>query len=283
MREKFLVAGRRPAEQHQEVDQCPWQEAVLLVKLDGDNLTVGSFGNLGFLGVQGKGHMGKDRNGRAKCFVNENLPGGVSQTVLTADNMGDAVADIINHVTEQIERGAVGAYNDKVFNVPVGSFYAAVHLVFKNNRSVTIRHFETNDIGNILFFISLLFLRRKLQAGPVILVGDLGCYCSFSFSIKGFLCAETFIGMPGFYKLVGRLNMLINKVGLKIWSFIPVDTQPVEAIDDAINRVLGGTLNIGVLDPQDKGCVMFFGKKPIVNSGSGTADMKIAGRAWRKS
>ena len=63
------------------------------------HLAVLAFGDLGLSGIKGKGHMGKDRNRDAKCFVNEDLPWCVAEAILTSDNMGYTVADIIHHIT----------------------------------------------------------------------------------------------------------------------------------------------------------------------------------------
>ena len=172
--------------------------------------------------------MGKDRNGCTKCFVNEDLPGSIAQAVLAADNMGDAVADVIHHVTEQIERRAVGAHNDKVFNIPVGPLYAAVNLVFKNNRSLSVRHFEADDIRNAFCFSLADFFGRQFQAGPVILIGDLGCHRRLPFFVKVLLGAETFVGMSCFDQLMGGFNMFIDMIGLEIGPFIPIDSQPFQ-------------------------------------------------------
>ena len=59
--------------------------------------------------------------------------------------MGNAVTDVVNNITEQIERGAIGPNYYKVFNIPVGFFDPPINPIFENNGAISIRDFETND------------------------------------------------------------------------------------------------------------------------------------------
>jgi hypothetical protein len=78
---------------------------------------VAAFGYLPLFQIQGQRHVRQDRHRGAKCPVEKDLPGGVGHMVLTADDMGDPVANVINHVAEQVERFAVGTDYDKVLDV----------------------------------------------------------------------------------------------------------------------------------------------------------------------
>ncbi len=70
---------------------------------------------------------------------------------------------------------------------------------------------------------------------------------------------------------------------LEIRTFVPIQTQPFKAVDDALNRFLGGALGISVFDSQHQFTAVFFGKQPIANSGAGPTNMKIARGAGGKT
>jgi hypothetical protein len=50
---------------------------------------------------------------------------------------------------------------------------------------------------------------------------------------------------------------------LKEGPFIPVQTQPLHAIYDGVDRFLGGPRYIGILNSQDELSTMMSGKKPV--------------------
>ena len=94
--------------------------------------------------------MGKYRRCGTQRIVQQNLPRCVGQVVLTSDDMADPVANVIDNVTEEIEWFAIGADNDKVFNVCVGSGYMTQHLVIVCHFSNCVRDLETYHIGSSL-------------------------------------------------------------------------------------------------------------------------------------
>ena len=156
--EEFLVRAGIPAEQTEKVAQRPGDEPLLPVKLHCHHITMAAFGDFSFLQIHGQRHMGKDRHFRLQCFIKQDLPGGVGHVVLTADDMGYAVSDIIDHIAQQVERLSVGADNDKILDVTVGSLDTAQHLIVVKQHSRSLRHFEANNRGNALcfFFLDLL-------------------------------------------------------------------------------------------------------------------------------
>ena len=207
--ENFLVGSRIPAQQDQEIAQGPGQETLFPVELDGNDLTMTAFGDLFFLQIQGKRHVRENRGRRAQGLIEQHLSAGVGHVVLAADNMGDTVPDIVNHVTEQIKRFAIGADNDKILDVRVCPFNGPQHLVFIGNHAFFLRHLETDDRGQTHFLFFPNLFRGKVPAGAVVADVLFGGKGVLAFFFQLFPGAETFVGVAGIKQLLSGLLMIV--------------------------------------------------------------------------
>jgi len=88
-----VVAGR-PAEKDEKVVEGPGDEAVVTVEMDGDDLAVAALGDLRLLVVEGQRDVGEDRQRRLQGLIEQDLADRVGHVVLTADDVGDAIADV---------------------------------------------------------------------------------------------------------------------------------------------------------------------------------------------
>ena len=59
--------------------------------------------------------------------------------------------------------------------------------------------------------------------------------------------------------------------------FVPVETQPAQALEDGLDAGLGVALDVGVVQAQDHGAVIVAGKEPIEDKGARAADVQEAG------
>ncbi len=65
--------------------------------------------------------------------------------------------------------------------------------------------------------------------------------------------------------------------------FVPTQTEPVEAVEDGIERGLGVALDIGVVDAQNHRAAVVAGVEPIENEGARAPDVQKARRRGRKA
>ncbi len=61
-------------------------------------------------------------------------------------------------------------------------------------------------------------------------------------------------------------------------AFIPIDAEPVKAVDDALDEFRLVALGVSILDAQDHGATLMASKKPVEQSGARAADVQIASR-----
>ncbi len=59
--------------------------------------------------------------------------------------------------------------------------------------------------------------------------------------------------------------------------FIPAQIEPLQAVEDRIERGLGVAVDIGVIDAQDHGAVIAPGVQPVEDERPRAANMQIAG------
>ena len=62
-----------------------------------------------------------------------------------------------------------------------------------------------------------------------------------------------------------------------------VEPEPVQAVEDRVDRRLGRALAVGVLDPQQHLAAAAARVEPVEQRGAGAADMEEAGRGGSKA
>lgn len=60
-------------------------------------------------------------------------------------------------------------------------------------------------------------------------------------------------------------------------TFVPIETEPAEALVDDFIGFVRIAFGIGIFDPEDKGAAVFAGEEPVKKSGAGTSDMEVTG------
>lgn len=114
VRKDLDVVPRTPAEQHQVVGHRLRQEALGEVVLKSD--LVPALGQLLPLLVHDHRQVRPHRGLRAERLPQELLLGRVRQVLVTPDNQGDALVEVVDHVGDQEDRGAVTAGDDEVLD-----------------------------------------------------------------------------------------------------------------------------------------------------------------------
>ena len=65
--------------------------------------------------------------------------------------------------------------------------------------------------------------------------------------------------------------------------FVPVDAQPLQPVEDRLQRLFDVPLLIGVVDPQDELPSVLPGEEPIEQGGADSADVQVSGGAGSKT
>ena len=195
-----------------------------------------ALGDFAFVQIQGERHVGEHRQRGLQGLVEQNLAGGVGHVVLAADDMGDTIADVINHIAEQIEWLAVGANDDEILDLTVGPLDPAQDLVVVEEAARSSGDLEADGGRKALGFLFPHLLGGQVSAGAVI--ADLGFFFgqgNLPLPLQLLFGAEAFVGMARGQEAVGGGDMVDGKVGLEVRALVPIDPQPGEPVDDAVD------------------------------------------------
>ena len=66
-------------------------------------------------------------------------------------------------------------------------------------------------------------------------------------------------------------------------AFVPVESQPAQAVEDARDHLVRRALDVGVLDPQDEHAAMAPRVQPVEERRAGAADVQVAGGRWSET
>ena len=91
------------------------------------------------------------------------------------------------------------------------------------------------------------------------------------------------VGMASLNQLLRRLTVRLALRGLIHRFAVIIQAQPVHAVEQRVDGLFGGTLQVGIFDPQQKFTAAVTGVKPVENGGPDIADMDLSRRGRCKS
>ena len=202
------------------------------------------------------------------------LPRGVVEVVVAADDAADAHVHVVHHHGEVVGGRAVAAREHQVveFAVAEGDVAAdevvhhhfAVGGVAKTHHRRRVARRRRGEIPAAAV-VARLFLARELRLAPG---GEI------------FGRAVAAVGVAGIQQVIEHLPVSVEALGLVERPLVVVQTQPGHAFQDGVDRFLGGALAVGVLDAQDEGAAVVARVQPGEQRRAGATDVQIAGGTW---
>ncbi len=245
-REDLLIAVR-PAQAHQVVEQRLRQVALLAILHDahrpvalGQALAVVAedhrhVGVLGRLGPQGPQDI--------------DLARGVVQVIVAANHVGDPHIEIVHDHSQVVSGAAVGAQQDQIVELGVVVHHPAADHVLHHHRALQ-GILEADHMGLVLWLV------LAVAAAPVVtgllLVGQLPLAQLF----QALLGAVAAIGVTLLEQLVDVVAVAVHALGLIEGTFVVLQPQPGHALEDGVDRLGGGALEVGILDAQHEGAAV---------------------------
>ena len=164
--------------------------------------------------------------------------------VVAADDVRHPLRDVVEHVRQMEDRGTVRAHDDKVLRVLRLLLDVPLHQVVIGDYAL-LRHPEDDALA---------------LAALVFAVGQ----------------------APG-HEILGHRQMVLPLRGLIKNLLVPVQPQPLHAVDQRLNRLRRRTLQIGILHAQQKLSPRVTGIEPIENRGTDIADVHLPRRRRGKT
>ncbi len=220
-----------------------------------------------------KRDVGPDRNVPAKRLIDLRLARRVGQMIVAADDMGHAHVVIIDHDRQHIGRVAVGAQQHEIIELLVGEYDLALHLVVDDGLAL-LPGAQSDDGGDA---------GRGLGRVPVAPAAVIAHRAPFRSRLLAHLlellgAGVAAIGGATREHFVHGLAVAPGATELAYRLAIPVETEPVEAVENGVDRQLGRALAVGILDAQKEGSAEAFRVEPVEQRCARAADMQEAGR-----
>ena len=198
---------------------------------------------------------------------NEDLPRRVRQMLFGPNHMGDCQVVIVDHIGQMIEAGAIGPLNHRIGFVLPGKFDPSADEIF-DHASPLAGHFDSHDRLPALGFKCFRLLVRCGHVRTTIV--GLSLLDRSGFPLGGLLLGGGVVpvGIPRLQQLLDCRGVLVTPLRLEVGSmgsvdfgtFIPVDPEPLESVEDRLERFGDVSLLVGVIDPQNELATLLGGR-----------------------
>ena len=203
------------------------------------------------------------------------LPGGVVDMVVTPDDVGHGHVQVVDHHGEVVGREAVRPHDDEVVELVVANDHPPPDEVV-NDRLAVARGPEPDGGG----------LRARLRPVPAVsVVARLLAARELPGPepLEPFLRAIAAVGPARReQRLDGRLVPL-RAFALVPGTFVPVETEPLKSVENALDRLARRALPVRVLDAQDELPTVAPGVEPAEERGARASHVEKPGRARGES
>ncbi len=239
--EEFAVFFGRPAEEAEVVGDGFGD--VAFVDVVRDRGAAVAFAQLLTGLVEDEGNVGELGRSGSESLVEFDVFGSVGEVVLAADDVGHAHFDIVDDVDEVEDPGAIGAANGHV-RVGAGIGHVEIDLTAD----------EVGDGDG---------LARGAEAkGSLVFV-------------EAARVAED--GEVFFVDFVALTLEVGTVVAADLRAFVPLESEPAEAVVDDLVGFVGVALGVGVLHAEHEGAAVFAGVEPVEEGGAGASDVEKTG------
>ena len=214
----------------------------------------------------------------AERLVDLGLAGGVGQVVVAADDVGDAHVVVVDHDRQHVGRVSVGTQEHEVVEVLVGERHLALHPVVDDGLAFLLgaQADDRGDAGRRLGRVAVApasVVAHGLALEPRLLAHRL----------ELLVARVAAVGRAPGEHLVHGLAVAAGAVELADRLAVPVEPEPLEAVENGVHRGLRRALAVGVLDAQQERAAEPLRVEPVEQRRARAADVQEAGRGGREA
>jgi hypothetical protein len=277
-REELLIRARRPADEGEEVAERLRDEALVAIRRDRHHFAVLPLRELRAVGRVDERQVRERGRLLAESLVDEDLLVGVGQVVLAADHMADRHVDVVTDDDEVVERRAVRTQEGEVFRVLVLALLGSVDAVLEHRGAVALGHQESQREGLACGGAAVGLFTRQGTRRDIALPRALLRVRLLALGLHLGHGRERAIGLARGQKLGRDLTMTLDAVALEEGTLVPVEPQPLQALEDALRVLVRRPFLVGVLDAEDVGAAVLLCIEPVEKGGAAASDVEVAGR-----
>ncbi len=210
--------------------------------------------------------------------------------LLGADHVRDREVVVVHHAGEVVEAGPIGPLNHMVLLAVPGKLDPAADGIVDHEGALA---------GHLQPHHALPSLGLKPPRGVVVEGGEpaavekrlAGGLSGLAFLVEFLRSGEVAIGVArrqqrgGGGLVAGRpLRLVVGSVRpAYARPLIPVDAEPLQAVENRLEGCVDVPFGVGVVDPEDELAAPLACEKPVEQRRADTADVKVAGGARRES
>ena len=214
--------------------------------------------------------VGEGRRGPAEGVIHQGLARGVGQVLLAPGHVGDAHVVVVHRHGEIVDRRPVRPKQYEVLEILVREPHRAPHQVLDHRLPVAGRA-EPDHVR----------LADLVVTGGLVAPGRTQ---GVALGARRFLGRIGFLGrhvtgegVAGGDHAVHRRPMQVGPGMLEHRLAVPVEAEPLQAVEDHLDAVGRGAFPIGVLDAQEELSSLMPGIEPVEQRRPGVANMHGAG------
>ena len=222
-----------------------------------------------------------DRNRSTERVDDVDLPRRIVDVIVAANHVRDGHLEIVDDDAEVVRRHAVAAHDDQVVELGVADLDVTLDLIVPGDASLR-RVLEAEDGCHT---------RGWRLSGPQIFRSPAAVVARL-FAARRLLRAQrievrgrhiTAVRKTALEHVVEDYLVTVEPLHLIVGSLVVVEAQPRHGIENRLDRLLGGALDVGVLDAQDELSAVMARERPREERGAGAAQVQETGGARREA
>ena len=230
--------------------------------------------------------MRKARCRVSESFVEQDLLGRIRDVIVPTNDVGDPHVDVVGHDGEVVGRVAIGAQDDEVLDVGVVEGNRPAHAVVEARFAA--RHLEPDRARRVRGFERRGFIGRAREAGAVVHPAAASGLGRLPLLLHRLSRTVAIVGAPLGDQAIRHRAITIEPLGLKVgrvrsadvWSFVPIEPDPAQPVEDAGHHFPRGPAGIRVFDAQHERPAMTPRVEPVEERRPGAADMQVSCGGW---
>jgi hypothetical protein len=177
-----------------------------------------------------------------------------------AHDVGDAGVVVVDHHREVVDGRAVGAGDHEV--------------VLERVLELRLAPDDVDDRGD-----AFVGRTEADRAGALVFAAEAALAVGLLEGLDVLRPRGGAVGAAGREQLLDHLGVAVGPLGLEDRLAVPVDSEPLQRLEDLVDVLGRRALAVGVLDPQHHLAGGWAaGEEPVVERGPGAADVQRAGR-----
>ena len=199
-----------------------------------------------------------------------------------ADHVRDFHVEVVHDDAQVVGGIAVGTEEHEVLDFAVLDGDAAENEVVEAGLA-GVRDAEAERRGSTFCAPAFPLAAGEVATGAVVFPRAALLLGAGAFSLELLRGAEAGVGVAQALELRRHFAVAREPLGLAKRPFVPLEPQPLQAVEDGRDELRLRAVGVRVLDPEDEDSAVVPGEKPVVERGARAAHVEVTRRRGREA